>query len=151
MVDHRQNAVPHRYAGPLGSPSSADLVVLRREVVVFSMACHPASFGQRCLQPSVSFAPLSAEPLAGALVIAWAHAGPRRQVFVVGETTHVRANLGDDDLSHPAADSRNLLQLLQLRQKRDAQLRDLVTKSRDLPVQLSDVPQLLAEQPALRL
>src|SRR5438094_9271021 len=50
-------------------------------------------FEQGSPQPLAAFARLALLPLAGALVVAWTHPGPRGQTLGAGKAGHVGANL----------------------------------------------------------
>src|SRR5260221_3889595 len=65
-------------------------------------------------QPDVPFTGPRSLALAGALLVARAHAGPRREVGGTWKATHVDPDLGDQDLRHALSDARDGVQALEL-------------------------------------
>src|ERR671921_1640639 len=66
----------------------------------------PGALGEDRAQLGVAFAGPARAVLAGGFVVARAQPGPRRQVRRGGESSHVDADFGDDDLGGALTDPR---------------------------------------------
>src|SRR5215213_320269 len=85
--------------------ATAQPLELRPEIAVLLAAGGPGALHQGGLQPGRALAQPVGPPLAGALVVARAEAGPGEQVAGGGEAAHVGADLGDDGPGGGVADA----------------------------------------------
>ncbi len=91
-------------------PSRGDVVVLLAEVRTGAAGVLSA-FDERAAEPRTPLARAAGRALAGTLVVAWAKAGPGRQLSGTREAAHVGAHLGDHDLRGPLTDARDRPQM----------------------------------------
>jgi hypothetical protein len=77
------------------------------EVAGFLAGGGPGALDEGGLEPRRSFAHPGGTPLAGALVVLWAQAGPGDQVSGGREAAHVAADFGEDDASAQLVDAGN--------------------------------------------
>src|SRR3954451_23356881 len=162
-----QDGVADGYGGllladPVGQPPE-----LGRQVGVPGAGGGPGALGEDAGQPHVAVGGLARVALAAGNVVAWRHAGPRRQVSGGREPGHLDADLGEDALGGPIADSGNGVQPVTGLGERDAGLAgrggeqgvDALVQFGDRALQMLDVLQrqpdqqrvVLAEPAAQRL
>src|SRR5215470_11840031 len=102
MADGNQGAF---LPPPGGNPS-----VLGREIRVFRFGGDMGNFDEYLPQPAIPFARLPAQALAPTLVVPRTHPRPGGEMLGAGKTTHIRADLGDEDLGRALTDPGNGIQ-----------------------------------------
>src|SRR5512146_2044971 len=91
--------------GLLRASSSGQQTVAFTEIGGLAAGGGQGGLTQSSAQPDVALAGAGAAALAGRLVVARAHGGPGGQVGGTGESGHVGAGLGDQDLGEAAGDA----------------------------------------------
>src|SRR5215831_15540852 len=107
VVDDGQDRGGERADGLFGATAGAQTVELRLGVAGFLAGRGPGALDQRGLEPRRALAHAGGPPLAGALVVPGAQAGPGDQVPRGREAAHVASDLGEDDAGAQVADPGN--------------------------------------------
>src|SRR5260221_11866769 len=100
-------------------------------------------------QPDVPFTGPRSLALAGALLVARAHAGPRREVGGTWKATHVDPDLGDQDLRHALSDAGDGVHALERIRKRAHALCNLSAHATAAFLERVNVTQQLREPDTL--
>src|SRR5215472_3946001 len=111
---------------------------LRLQIAAVFAGDRPSALDQGGLEPGRAFARATGSPLAGALVILGTETGPGDQMSSGGETAHVAADLGADDLGAQIADPRN-----------GGQQQDRRAKGLDMDVDLPIDPSIAASRASI--
>src|SRR6516164_10634835 len=93
MISDHQNRMAHRHLSFLSAAPSTNAVVLRAQVLIFSVRGAVRRFHQAVAQPWTAFARAAAAALTRRFVVAGAHAGPRCQMPGTGKSAHISAGL----------------------------------------------------------
>src|SRR5690349_13625087 len=95
----------HREQGLLAPSPSRKAPVQGFQVGTLHMAGPMSGFHEQFAEPGTAFACFSREALAGALMVAGAHAGPAGQVFGGRKARHINADLSQDALRRTLIDA----------------------------------------------
>ena len=130
----------HGDDGLLSTASGAHAVELRLQVAALDLDGRPGGLHHGRLEPLAAAAQPSAAALAGALVVARTHAGPRQQVAGRGEARHVDADLRHDHMRADIAQAGRRAQPLGGLSKRFEPEAHLLLDGSDGLIQRVDMP-----------
>src|SRR5262249_34443250 len=137
------------YQGAFLPPPAGYPFVLCRKIRVFRFVSDMGNFDESLPQPAIPFARLAAQALASTLVVPRTHPRPRGEMLGAGKTTHIRADLGDEDLGRALADSGNRVQEGDGLLVRCQTLANCPTDARNGLVQVLQCAQVLGQQEAM--
>src|SRR6266700_6019254 len=149
VVDNRQQRVRQGYDRLLLAAPRRYPVVVRRQIRVLATTGSVRGFDQRCAQPDVSLSRLASHAFTGALIVTWAQADPRGQMFEGWEAAQIGSDLRYHDLSRPPTEARNRIHPFHHVLDRAYSLRDLDPEALDQLVYAVQVRELLSEQEAV--
>jgi len=104
-VGDDQNGVCHRDERAFAASPGRQTAVLRGQVRVFGMRRGPCGFDQRGTQPRIAWPDMTASAFTRTLIVAWAHARPRREVGAGRKPADVGADLRQDGLGYARSDA----------------------------------------------
>jgi hypothetical protein len=106
-IDDSEDGMPDCHQSAFLPPAGGNPFVLGCEIRVFRFGGDMSNLNEDLPQPAIPFARLPAQALPPTLVVPRTHPRPRGEMLGAGKTTHIRADLGDEDLGCTLADPGN--------------------------------------------
>src|SRR6266496_5783630 len=98
VVDDHQDGMPERDQRALLPAPCCNPSVLGRQIGLLCLGGNMGDLNQHLAQPDIPFAGFPTQTLATAFLVAWAHAGPGRQMLSARKAAQVAPKLGHHNL-----------------------------------------------------